>query len=58
MEKSPKPFPIGIKITTKERLEKLRHSGQSWDGIISELLDKLEIYEAKFNERNSDKFRR
>jgi hypothetical protein len=42
MVKNPNIFQIGIKISTKERLDKLRHSGQSWDGVITELLDNLE----------------
>ena len=42
MVKNPNVFQIGIKIPTKERLEKLMHPGQSWDGVITELLDRLE----------------
>lgn len=42
MVKNPNVFQIGIKIITKERLDKLRHSGQSWDGIITELLDNFD----------------
>ena len=52
MTKNPRLFPIGIKVITKERLEKLRHSGQSWDGIITEMLDKLDAIEVKDNEQN------
>lgn len=44
MVKNPNVFQIGIKILTKERLEKLMHPGQSWDGVITELLDKNEYF--------------
>jgi hypothetical protein len=53
MVKNPNIFQIGIKISTKERLEKLRHSGQSWDGVIDELLDRVEL--PPLVEPNNDK---
>ena len=33
---------IKLKATTAERLDKLRHRGQSYDGIIAELIDYIE----------------
>jgi len=33
---------IKVKTITVERLDKLRHKGQSYDGIISELIDYFE----------------
>lgn len=33
---------IRIRKETKERLDKLRHIGQSYDGVITELLDSLQ----------------
>ncbi len=53
MVKNPNIFQIGIKISTKNRLEKLRHSGQSWDGVIDEMLNKLDEIDNKFNPKPS-----
>ena len=33
---------IKLKIMTAERLDKLRHKGQSYDGTIAELIDYFE----------------
>ena len=44
MVKNPNVFQIGIKIPTKERLEKLMHPGQTWDGVINEALNNLEKF--------------
>ena len=33
---------IKLKPVTAERLDKLKHKGQSWDGIIAELIDHFE----------------
>ena len=33
---------IKLRPATAERLDKLKHKGQSWDGIISELIDYYE----------------
>jgi len=33
---------IKIRESTRRRLDKLRHPGQSYDGIIRELMDSLE----------------
>ena len=33
---------IKVKAVTVERLDKLRHKGQSYDGFISELIDYFE----------------
>jgi len=33
---------IKIKTVTAQRLDKLRHKGQSYDGIIAELIDFFE----------------
>ena len=33
---------IKVKAVTVERLDKLRHKGQSYDGIIAELIDHFE----------------
>lgn len=33
---------IKVRSVTAERLDKVRHKGQSYDGIISELIDKFE----------------
>lgn len=38
---------IKIRPTTVERLDKLRHKGQSYDGVIAELLDYYEAREVK-----------
>jgi hypothetical protein len=46
MVKNPNIFQIGIKIATKNRLEKLRHSGQSWDGVIDEMLNERDKFQA------------
>lgn len=42
MAKDPSLQSVSIKKTTLTRLEKLRHPGQSWDGIITELLNIIE----------------
>jgi len=39
--------PIKLKAVTVERLDKLRHKGQSYDGIISELIDHFEKQEGE-----------
>jgi hypothetical protein len=33
---------IKVRAVTVERLDKLRHKGQSYDGIIAELIDHFE----------------
>jgi len=33
---------IKVKAVTAERLDKLRHKGQSYDGLIAELIDYFE----------------
>ena len=33
---------IVISLDTKSRLANLKHPGQTWDGIITEILDKVE----------------
>jgi len=33
---------IKVKAVTAERLDKLRHKGQSYDGVIAELIDHFE----------------
>lgn len=35
---------IRLRRETIERLEKLKHPGQSWDGLINEILNGLEKY--------------
>jgi predicted DNA-binding protein len=37
-----KTITIRLKAKTKERLDKLRHEGQTYDGIISEILNQIE----------------
>ena len=37
-----KPISVKLQPKTIERLRKLKHPGQSWDGLINELLDKVE----------------
>jgi len=37
--------PVKLRAVTVERLDKLRHKGQSYDGIIVELIDKSEKQE-------------
>ena len=39
--------PIKVKAVTAERLDKLRHKGQSYDGFISELIDYFEKKEGE-----------
>ena len=46
MVKNPKVFQIGIKIPTKERLENLMHPGQTWDGVIVEMLNERDKFQA------------
>jgi predicted CopG family antitoxin len=36
-----KPISVKLQPKTIERLKKLKHPGQSWDGLINELMDKL-----------------
>jgi len=36
---------IKLRANTLERLEKVRHKGQSYDGVINELLDFQENHE-------------
>ena len=38
---------IKLRLVTVERLGKLRHKGQSWDGIIAELIDHHEKKEGE-----------
>ena len=38
---------IKVKAVTVERLDKLRHKGQSYDGFIAELIDLFEKKEEK-----------
>lgn len=42
MVKDPNSLSITIKKTTSKRLEGYKHQGQSWDGILNELLDAVE----------------
>jgi len=37
-----KPISVKLQPKTIERLKKLKHPGQSWDGVINELLNKLQ----------------
>ena len=39
---------IKLKAKTIERLDKIKHKGQSYDGIVAELLD---FYEEKHEQR-------
>jgi len=47
-DKSKKGKTIKLKSATAQRLDKLRHQGQTYDGIVSELIDH---YEKKEEER-------
>ncbi len=38
---------IKLRPVTAERLDKLKHKGQSWDGIIAELIDHFEKKEGE-----------
>ncbi len=38
---------IKLRSVTAERLDKLKHKGQSWDGIITELIDHFEEKEGE-----------
>ena len=38
---------IKVKTVTAERLDKLKHKGQSWDGIVTELIDYFEKKEGE-----------
>lgn len=38
---------IKVKAGTVEQLDKLRHKGQSYDGIVSELIDHFEKKEGE-----------
>ena len=38
---------IKLKTVTAERLDKLKHKGQSYDGFIAELIDHFEKKEEK-----------
>jgi len=38
---------IKLKAVTAERLDKLKHKGQSWDGIVTELMDHYEKKEGE-----------
>lgn len=40
--KGDKAVTIRVKVKTRERLDKQKHKGQTYDGIINEILDKLE----------------
>lgn len=42
---------IKLKAATIERLDKLRHKGQSYDGVVTELID---YYETKVKESGRD----
>lgn len=33
--------PIKISLETKRKLDELRHQGQTYDGVIKELIDKV-----------------
>ncbi|MBI2869998.1 MAG: hypothetical protein HYX96_09260 [Chloroflexi bacterium] len=39
MPESEKSSILRLRITTKERLDQLRHPGQSYDGILEEIID-------------------
>jgi len=41
-DKAKKGKTIKLKSATAERLDKLRHQGQSYDGIIMEIIDDFE----------------
>ena len=41
-DKAKKVKTIKLKPATAERLDKLRHKGQSYDGVIAELIDSFE----------------
>jgi len=36
---------VRIKVSTKERLDKYRHPGQSVDGVVQEVLNLLEKFQ-------------
>lgn len=38
---------IKLRPVTAERLDKLKHKGQSWDGIVTELMDHFEKKEGE-----------
>ena len=38
---------IKLRSVTAEHLDKLKHKGQSWDGIITELIDHFEKKEGE-----------
>ena len=38
---------IKLRPLTAERLDKLKHKGQSWDGIVTELMDYFEKKEGE-----------
>jgi predicted CopG family antitoxin len=38
---------IKLRPVTAERLGKLKHKGQSWDGVIAELIDHFEKKEGE-----------
>jgi len=38
---------IKLRAVTSERLDKLKHKGQSWDGIVTELMDHFEKKEGE-----------
>ena len=44
---------IKLRVNTLERLEKVRHKGQSYDGVINELLDFQENYEISNNTKGN-----
>jgi len=37
--------PIKLRAATVARLDKLKHKGQSYDGIVAELIDYFEVKE-------------
>jgi len=42
MTRDPNTLSITIKKTTAKRLAGYKHQGQSWDGILNEMLDAVE----------------
>lgn len=49
-EKTKRVPPIVVQKSTKDRLDSIKHTGQSYDGIINELIDEYEHYLSKSNE--------
>jgi len=52
MENERKPSSVSISIETKKRLDSIRHKGQSYDGLLQELLDMADEYERETQQCN------